>query len=122
MNEVIGRICIVVGACGATMLTSGLVVHGILHLVPDDCDESDELAKERNLTLGTIIGKCENILAVCFILAGEFTGLGLIFAAKSVLRAKDAARDPKYYVAGSLVNFTYSVVVGLAARGLMGLP
>ncbi len=104
------------------MLTSGLVVRGVLRLAPENRDESDELARERNLTLGTIIGKCENILAISFILAGEFTGLGLIFAAKSVLRARDAARDPKYYVAGSLVNFTYSVVVGLAARWLMRLP
>ena len=31
--------------------------------------------------LGMIIGKCENILTLTFILADQFTGLALIFAA-----------------------------------------
>ena len=38
---------------------------------------------------GYIIGKCENIIILSFVLAGEVTGLALIFAAKSLARQKD---------------------------------
>jgi hypothetical protein len=59
-----------------------------------------------------IIGKCENFLTITLILAGAITGLALIFAAKSIVRSEDIKKDPKYYLGGTLVNFSYSVLMG----------
>ncbi len=78
-----------------------------------------------NLDTGTIIGKCENILTLTMILLGAYTGLALIFTAKSIIRADLMKKDPKYYLGGTLVNFTYSILIGLAIITIlkfMGIP
>ena len=52
----------------------------------------DELANSRKgmrFDIGALIGKCENILTITFVLAGAETGLALIFAAKSLVRRED---------------------------------
>jgi hypothetical protein len=63
-----------------------------------------------------LIGKCENILAITLVLAGAYTALGLLFTAKTIVRAEDMRGHPKYYLGGSLVNITYSVLAGSAIR------
>lgn len=64
---------------------------------------------------GRLIGKCENVLVLTLVLLGAYTALGLVFAAKSIVRREDmTSRDTSYYLAGTLVNFTYSIVVGVA--------
>lgn len=65
---------------------------------------------------GAIIGKCENFLIISLILANAFTGLALIFTAKSIVRSEDIKRDPRYYLGGTLVNFSYSVLMGFLIR------
>lgn len=65
---------------------------------------------------GAVIGKCENILALSFILAGEATGLALIFAAKSIVRKDEIQKNPSYYLGGTLVNLVWSVLMGYALR------
>ncbi len=64
----------------------------------------------------TVIGKCENLLAVTFVLAGEVMGLALIFTAKSLVRRNEMEGDPGYYLVGTLVNFTWSVAMGYLTR------
>jgi hypothetical protein len=71
---------------------------------------------DEKINLGAIIGKCENILTVTLILADALTGLALIFTAKSIVRSEDMKRDPRFYLGGTLVNFTYSVVMGFLIR------
>lgn len=66
--------------------------------------------------VGRIIGKCENVLVVTFVLAGAFTALALVFGAKSIVRREDMQNNSKYYLAGTLVNFTYSLLVGGVLR------
>lgn len=68
---------------------------------------------------GTIIGKCENFLTVTFILAGEITGLALIFAAKSLIRKEAMSRNTRYYLGGTLVNFCFSVLMGFLIKVLV---
>ena len=66
--------------------------------------------------VGAIIGKCENFLVITFILADAFTGSALIFTAKSIVRREDIEKDPGYYLGGTLVNFSYSVLIGYLIR------
>jgi len=47
-------------------------------------------------------------------LLGGLTALGLIFAAKGLIRKGENGdgKNPSYYLVGTLVNFTYSVFIG----------
>jgi len=74
--------------------------------------ESDKATRRA----GFIIGRCENILVLTFILAGQFTALALVFAAKTLLKANDAGLSSRYVQLGTTVNFTFSVVAGIALR------
>ena len=63
---------------------------------------------------GTAIGKIENILILTLMLLEAYTALGVIFAAKSIVRADDIdTGDTSYYLTGTIANFTYSVVISV---------
>lgn len=77
----------------------------------DDGYRSEVSEEQRDI--GTIVGKAENVLLMTFVLVGAYTALAVIFAAKSIVRREDMKNDSLFYLAGTLVNFTYSIVVGL---------
>lgn len=71
---------------------------------------------------GWLIGRLENVLVLTLVIAGEFTALSIIFAAKSWVRREDtASENTTYYLAGTLVNFTYSVVIGIGTVRVLKL-
>ena len=65
---------------------------------------------------GVIIGKCENILVFVFIIFDQYTALALIFTAKTVVRAEAIRADPLYYLAGTMINVTYSIIIALVIK------
>jgi hypothetical protein len=69
--------------------------------------------------LGRIIGKCENVLTVTFVVAGQETGLAIIFTAKAIARQQEIRRDSGYYLGGTLLNFTISFAIASVARVLI---
>lgn len=75
---------------------------------------------EEQRDIGTIVGKAENVLLMTFVLVGAYTALAVIFAAKSIVRREDMKNDSLFYLAGTLVNFTYSIVIGLLVRVVVG--
>ncbi|MCB0495759.1 MAG: hypothetical protein KDC79_06465 [Cyclobacteriaceae bacterium] len=68
---------------------------------------------------GYIIGKCENIIILSFVLAGEVTGLALIFAAKSLARQKDINDNAGFFLAGTMINFTASLVLAFILKFIL---
>lgn len=71
---------------------------------------------------GWLIGRLENVLVFTLVLAGEYTALSIIFAAKSWVRREDTATEnTTYYLAGTLVNFTYSIIVGIGTVQVLEL-
>lgn len=77
---------------------------------------------EANGKSGSVIGKCENIIAITFILLQQETGLALIFAAKSLVRGHNAGESDEqasYYLGGTLVNLVWSVAVAVVARAFV---
>jgi hypothetical protein len=97
------------------LATSGYVVFYSLKRIT-----KAELKIERNvLDTGFIIGKCENILILTFFLLDAYTALGLIFTAKGFLRRDDIRKDPLYFLAGTMINFTYSIVIGILLKILL---
>lgn len=72
---------------------------------------------------GTYIGFLERILALTFILAGCWEGVGFLLAAKSIFRfgdlqnKKDASRT-EYVLVGTFLSFSVTLIVGLIVTKL----
>lgn len=97
------------------LVTSTPVVNAALRRAGRDPADIDSATRDT----GTVIGKIENVLVLTLILAGAYTALALVFGAKSLVRIEDTeSADSTYYLTGTLANFTWSVVVGVAATAL----
>jgi hypothetical protein len=109
-----------VGVAGTSVLmgTSGLVLRTVLRGIAKG-EVGGELEKKERDT-GVVVGKCENILIVALVLLGAYTALSIIFAAKAWVRREDMSRNSLYFLAGTMVNVTYSLVFALALRWLVG--
>lgn len=71
---------------------------------------------------GWLIGRLENVLVLTLVISSEYTALSIIFAAKSWVRREDtSSENTTYYLAGTLVNFTYSILVGIGVVGVLEL-
>ena len=78
------------------------------HALEDDSDREQDT--------GWLIGRLENVLVFSLVYLGAYTALSIVFAAKSFVRRDDiASGDTAYYLAGTLLNFTYSILIGLGA-------
>ncbi len=72
--------------------------------------------KIKTMDTGFVVGICENFIIITFILANEITGLALVFAAKTIVRYKDMSEFPEYYLIGTMVNFTFSLLMGVILK------
>ncbi len=112
---------VVVPGYAMTLGLSGVLVRTFCRRPPPATPAAETAPPRPHFDPSAVIGKCENILALTFILAGEATGLALIFAAKSLVRSEKIREDAGYYLGGTLVNLTWSVLMGYAIRGLLCL-
>ena len=95
------------------LATSGKLVNYILHHISRDV--IPEPGREIRDT-GFVIGKCENLLLLTFMMLDAYTALALIFTAKAIVRAEDMKKQPLYFLAGTMINVTYSIMVGLVLK------
>ena len=64
-----------------------------------------------------IVGKCENLLIPTLIILDAYTALAIIFTAKTIVRAEDMkSENTLYFLAGTMINFTYSVCIGIIIK------
>ncbi|MEC9482269.1 MAG: DUF3307 domain-containing protein [Halomonas sp.] len=73
---------------------------------------------------GARIGILERFLVLTFVLAGEWTPIGFLLAAKSVLRFGDLREDrdrklTEYVLLGTMLSFAMTLMLGLALRQLL---
>jgi hypothetical protein len=68
------------------------------------------------LDTGLIIGICESFITITLVLLSQITGLAIIFTAKSIIRSKKIEEKAEYYLVGTLVNFTFSLFVGIILK------
>ena len=94
--------------------TSGLVVNFILSRI-SSVPISQTISKEVRDT-GFVVGKCENILLLTFMILEAYTALALVFAAKAIVRREDMSKNSLFFLAGTMINVTYSIMVGLAIK------
>lgn len=83
----------------------------------------DKNKKSGNLNVSAWIGILERLLILIFIVAGQFSALGFLIAAKSVFRFNDTREDgnkkAEYFLLGTLVSFTLAILVGLIVKWLI---
>ncbi len=81
----------------------------------------DEIAREGELTslkkAGRYIGIFERILVLTFILTHNFSAIGFLIAAKSILRFSDknksgARKQTEYVLIGTLMSFALTIIIG----------
>lgn len=74
---------------------------------------------------GRYIGMLERLLIVTFIFANQFSAIGFLIAAKSILRFGDIResnnrKGAEYILLGTMISFAGAIFTGLAAQWLMG--
>lgn len=73
---------------------------------------------------GRYIGIFERILVLTFILTDNFSAIGFLIAAKSILRFSDksksgARKQTEYVLIGTLMSFALTIVIGILMRVLV---
>lgn len=73
---------------------------------------------------GRLIGRLERLMILMLVLAGETGAIGLLIAAKSVLRFNELARDQdrrvsEYVIIGTLASFSWALAVAFATRAAL---
>lgn len=108
------------------LFTSGPVVRFILSQVAHQtlevvagADKPEESVKKR-LEIGNIIGKCENILVLVLMILEAYTALAIVFTAKTMVRKEEIEKNSMYFLAGTMINVSYSVLIGFVVK--MVLP
>ncbi len=74
---------------------------------------------------GRLIGKLERLLILMLVLAGQPDGIGLLIAAKSILRFNEVtgAADrhvSEYVIIGTLASFAWAIAIGYATVAALG--
>jgi hypothetical protein len=72
---------------------------------------------------GRWIGMIERILILTFVLIHQFTGIGFLIAAKSILRFGDIRnpenrKDAEYILLGTMISFIIAIFTGIAVQNL----
>ncbi len=69
------------------------------------------------LNAGKLIGNIERILTLSLILSGQFSSVGFIIAAKSIIRFKDTeVHKTEYMLIGSLLSFGIAILIGMGIK------
>lgn len=113
---------------GYTVLltTSGRIINFMLRQIANKTleetagkDQPEPADRKRRLAAGQIIGKCENIIILSFILLEAYTALALVITAKTLVRKEEIEKNEMYFLVGTLVNVSYSVLISFIVKLLI---
>ena len=110
-------VAILVVGYSVLLCTSGILVNYILSTISKE-PISKKIGKEARDT-GFVVGKCENLLILTFMLLDAYTALALVFAAKAIVRKEDMSKNSLFFLAGTMINVTYSIMIGLVIKILI---
>lgn len=110
------RWAVVLGGYGFLLATSGVVFKRSLAWADEGYPER---VSQEDRDVGFLVGKAENLLLFTLVLAGAYTGIAVIFAAKGLIRQEQIENDDLYFFAGTFINVTYSVLVAATAVALL---
>ncbi len=98
--------------------TSGNLVNYIISRISSE-PVTNKISKVIRDT-GFVIGKCENLLILTFMILEAYTALALVFAAKAIVRREDMSKNTLFFLAGTMINVTYSIMIGLMLKIIIG--
>ncbi len=90
--------------------------HKKLEELAEQSENEEEKKKKTIFNTGNIIGKCENILILTFMLLDAHTALALVITAKTLIRKEEIEKNSIYFLAGTMVNVSYSVLIGYIVK------
>lgn len=73
---------------------------------------TDSTSEKELENAGKVIGIVERFMALGLILAGQYGAVGLIIAAKSILRFNSPQKN-EYILVGTLLSFGCAIMIGL---------
>jgi hypothetical protein len=120
-----GRLLLLAAGYWYTCAGGASLVRRVLDLVP--VSEAPKGGKEAitvpavELSRGLVIGVLERALALTLVLTSQFSALGLILAAKAIVRyqALDDRDFAEYVLIGTLTSLLLALLVGLGMRELL---
>lgn len=118
---------IVMAAAFALLLfTSGKVISYVLQTITkknleEAADEDKPPELQERIAVGNIIGKCENILILVFVILEAYTAIAIVITAKTMVRKEEIEKNSMYFLAGTLINVSYSVLVGFILKLILPL-
>ena len=102
---------------------TGILIGKLTEVYRENLDDED---KSTSLPLaGKAIGVLERLFIFTLILSSQFTAIGFLIAAKSILRfsdhkdVKNPVRMSEYVIIGTLMSFLIAVVVSLIVKALL---
>jgi hypothetical protein len=115
---IIKAVVLLVGAI-VTVLVGGPIVGAIVRGYAPQLEEDAGL-----LDGGRIIGICERLLVLSFVLSATPQAIGLLVTAKSIFRFEDVTGESKrkhseYVIIGTLVSFAYAVTVSYGIKWML---
>ena len=113
-NPSIGAGLVIAGGMLFLLFTSGWVVGKILRRI--EPKEPQYPVSQEMIKVGRVIGKCENLLILILMLLDAETALAIIFTAKALVRKEDMVKNSFFFLAGTMVNVTYSILVGFILK------
>ena len=121
-----GRDGWIIAAFVLNVALGGVFVGQALKLVTGAADrQAIEDFRKRGLRYGgMVIGALERCLVLTFVLRGDFGAIGLILAAKGLIRYSEIKDAPdqkvaEYVLIGTMLSLLWAVGVGLVALRLM---
>lgn len=118
-NLNLAKVAILIGGYVILLSTSGILLNFILSKISAE-PVSQKISKEVRDT-GFVVGKCENLLIITFMILDAYTALALIFAAKAIVRREDMSKNSLFFLAGTMINVTYSIMIGLIVKILVAI-
>jgi hypothetical protein len=111
------KVAVVAAAYAITLGLSGRIVR--FFVLPRHAPPPAVLPNGPRFDASTVIGKCENLIVLTFVLTGQETGIAVIFAAKALVRSDEIKKNPGFFLGGTMVNLVWALGIGLLARILI---
>lgn len=77
-------------------------------------NNKDASVQKKEIEVGKLIGNLERLLVLSFMVIGQYSAIGIIFAGKSITRYKKISDDPEfaeYYLLGTFFSILSTIVV-----------
>lgn len=106
----------------ATVWTGGYAVRELMAGLRLPIDPEDDASLPKG---GQLIGRLERLMILMLLLADQPDGIGLLIAAKSILRFNELARDAgdrrasEYVIIGTLASFAWAIAAAWTTAALL---